>query len=86
MDRVATIDEIEVEIQATMRERGVDRIEAETIVGMRHGELHGDGDILVLRKLTPDQRRALGLGRSIQEVFAAQQARKNGNASEGGHD
>jgi hypothetical protein len=81
MDRVETTDEIELEIQAVMRERDVDRVEAETIVGMRRGELHGDRDILVLRRLTPEQRRTLGLGRSIDDVLAAQRARQNGDAS-----
>jgi hypothetical protein len=79
MDRLATTDEIELEIQAVMREHGVDRIEAETIVGMRYGELHGDRDILVLRRLTPEQRRRLGLGRSIDDVLAAQRTRPNGD-------
>jgi hypothetical protein len=81
MDRVETTDEIELEIRAVMREQGVDRVEAETIVGLRRGELHGDRDILVLRPLTPEQRHALGLGRSIDEVMAAQLARQNGDAS-----
>jgi hypothetical protein len=81
MDRIETTDEIELEIRAVMREQGVDRVEAETIVGMRRGELHGDRDILVLRALTPEQRRAIGLGRSIDEVLAEQLARQNSGAS-----
>jgi hypothetical protein len=70
------MDEIEQEILAVIRERGVDRIEAETTVGMRRGELLGDNDILVLRRLTDEQKRRLGLGRTIQEVVAATQARE----------
>ena len=72
MDGVTVAEEIEQEIQTVMREQGVDRIEAETIVGLRRGELFGD--ILVLHPLTDEQRRELRLGRSIDDVLAAERA------------
>ena len=82
MDRVTTTDEIEREIEAVMCDRGVDRDEAETIVGMRRGELLGDNDILFVRPLTDEQRRQLRIGRSIDEVIAADRARQgDGEAS-----
>jgi hypothetical protein len=74
-------DEIEEEIATVMREQGVDRIEAQTIVGTRRGELHGDNDILFIHPLTEEQRRWLGLGRSIHEVVAEESAQRNGDAS-----
>jgi hypothetical protein len=80
MDRMTTVDEIEQEIDTVMREQGVDRIEAQTIVGLRRGEFLSD-DILVLRPLSDKQRRWLGLGRSIHEVVAEARAKRNGDAS-----
>jgi hypothetical protein len=80
MDRMTTVDEIEQEIQAIMRDRSVDREEAATIVGLRRGELHGDGDLLFMRPLTDEQRHRLGLGRSIHEVVAEQRMRRGGDA------
>jgi hypothetical protein len=73
-----TMDDIEQEILAVMRDQGVDRDEAETVVGMRRGELLGNGDILFMRSLTDAQKRRLGLGRTIHEVVAADRARENG--------
>ena len=70
------MDEIEQEIQTIMRNQNVDREEAATIVGLRRGELLGDGDILFMRPLTGEQRRLLGLGRSIHEVIAEARARR----------
>jgi hypothetical protein len=64
-----------------MRDLGVDRDEAETIVGMRRGELLGDGDILFMRPLSNEQRHRLRIGRSIDDVLAAQRARQNGDVS-----
>ncbi len=78
MDHVTTANEIDQEIETVMSERGVDRDEAATIVGLRRGELLGDGDILFMRPLTDEQRRRLGLGRSIHDVVAADRARQNG--------
>lgn len=75
---MTTADEIEQEVQATMRERAVDRDEAETIVAIRRGELLGDGDILFMQPLSDELRRRLRLGRSIHEVVAEDQARQEG--------
>lgn len=77
MDRVTTIDEFEQEIETVMCERRVDREEAETIVALRHGELHGDGDLLFTRPLTDEQRRRLRIGWSIFDVIAEDQARED---------
>ena len=71
MDRIADIDEIDREIEETMRQQGLDRAEAQVIVGLRRGELHGDGDLLSIRPLTLDQKRRIG--RSIDEVLDEQQ-------------
>ncbi|HEY7035282.1 MAG TPA: hypothetical protein VH482_28345 [Thermomicrobiales bacterium] len=81
MLRTITVDETEQEIETVMREQRGDRIEAETIVGLLRGELHGDNDILVLRPLTDEQRCRLGLGRSIDDVLTAQRVRQNSDAS-----
>jgi hypothetical protein len=75
MDRIVETDEFEPEIAETMREEGVDRDEAQVIVGLRRGELFGDGDLLSIRPLSPDQKRQLGLGRSIDDMLAAQRPR-----------
>jgi hypothetical protein len=57
MDRVISTEDIEREIEATMRERGISRAEAMYAVGLKFGELHGD--LLSLRPLTDEQRRQL---------------------------
>lgn len=57
MDEAMTKDDIEREIEATMRDRGVDRGEAELIVGLKHGEMIGDR--LFMRPLTDEQRRRM---------------------------
>jgi hypothetical protein len=75
MDRLVETDDFEREIAETMREQGVDREEAQVIVGLRRGELYGDGDLLSIRPLSLDQKRQLGLGRSIDDVLAAKRLR-----------
>ena len=55
MDDIKTTEEIEREIEATMRERGIDYGEAEIVVGLKYGELHND--LLYMRPLTDEQRR-----------------------------
>src|SRR5215211_591019 len=77
MDRLAGVDEIEREIDETMREQGIERAAAQLVVGLHRGELHGDGDLLSLRPLTADQKRRLRLGRSIDEVLDEQHRREN---------
>jgi hypothetical protein len=77
MDHITTVDEIEQEIQIIMRTQHVDYEEAATIVGLRRGELLGDRDILFMRPLSDEQRRRLGLGRSIHEVVAEARAKRN---------
>ncbi len=64
MDRMksrsgVTIDSREEEIQEVLRTIAVERIEAEFIVALRHGEI--DGDIDFTRPPTPDERRRMGL-------------------------
>jgi hypothetical protein len=66
MDNVMTTEDIEREIEATMRERGVDYGEAELIVGLKFGELHND--ILYMGRLTDEQRRLHR--RTLLEVMA----------------
>jgi hypothetical protein len=61
-----TIDDIEREIEATMRERGIDYGEAVLVVGMKHGEFHND--LLYMRPLTDEQRRRHK--RTLLEVMA----------------
>jgi len=70
MDRVAEATQFELEVADVMRDQGVDRAVAITIVGLRHGELFGEGDLLCIRPLTPERRRRLGLGRPPEEVLA----------------
>jgi len=61
-----TTDDIEREIIATMRERGIDYGEAEWIVGLKYGELHND--LLYMGRLTDEQRRRHR--RTLLEVMA----------------
>lgn len=70
MDRVAEITQFEQEVEHVMREQGVDRAEAITLVALRHGEILGDGDLLCIQPMTPERRRRLGLGRPPEEVLA----------------
>lgn len=76
MDGVAEALNLERDIERVMAEEGVDRAEAITLLGLRLGEVHGDGDLVSLQPLTDDQRAASGLGRSIAEVLAAQRMRR----------
>jgi hypothetical protein len=66
MDRVMTTEEFEQEVRETMRSQGIDYDQAEVIVAMRHGELHGD--LLCVRPLTDEQRRRQR--RTLLEVMA----------------
>jgi hypothetical protein len=68
MDRVVDLAQIEQEIEALVRDQGVDPAEAAAIVGLRHGELLGDGDLLCIHPLTEEQRRRYG--RTLHEVMA----------------
>lgn len=77
MDHLTTVDEIEQEIQAVRRTQHVEYEEAAAIVGLRRGELVGDGDILFMRPLTDELRRRFCIGRSIDEVIAADRARED---------
>ncbi|HEY7031999.1 MAG TPA: hypothetical protein VH482_11750 [Thermomicrobiales bacterium] len=61
-----TTEDIEREIRATMRERGIDYDEAEVFVGMKYGELHND--LLYMGRLTDEQRRRHR--RTLLEVMA----------------
>lgn len=70
MNRQIPPNRIEREIEATIRECGVERSAAEAIVGLRHGEMIGDGDQLCLSRLTDEQKRQLGIGQPIDEVVA----------------
>jgi hypothetical protein len=70
MAKIAPFGLDEEAIQATMTERNVGRAEAIVILGLRHGDLDGDGDLLSLYPLTAAQRRRLGIGRPPEEVFA----------------
>lgn len=81
MDGLTIADQTEREIEATMREQGVDRIEAAAIVGMRHGTEHGEGDLLCVRPLSEALQRRLGIGRSIAEVLAEQHSRRKRNGN-----
>jgi hypothetical protein len=65
MDHLMTAEDIEREIQVTMRERGIDYGEAQIVVGMKYGELHGD--ILYMRPLSEKQRRRHQ--RTLREVM-----------------
>jgi hypothetical protein len=58
-DLVATVSTREDEIQEVLRTTAVERIEAEFIVALRHGEI--DGDIAFTRPPTPEERRRMGL-------------------------
>jgi hypothetical protein len=66
MDRHLTIAEIEQAIDSTMRDLGVDRGQAEVIVAMTSGELHGD--LLAVRPLSPEQRQKRA--RTLREAMA----------------
>jgi hypothetical protein len=66
MDDIKTTEDIEREIEATMRERGIDYGEAEIVVGLKYGELHND--LLYMRPLTDEQRRRHK--RTLLEVMA----------------
>ena len=56
-------------ILSVMRDLNVNRDEAIAIVGLRRGEIGGDGDLLSLRPLTAAQRRRLGIGRAPEDVL-----------------
>jgi hypothetical protein len=56
---VETVASREDEVQEVLRTVAVERIEAEFIVALRHGEI--DGDITVTRPATPEERRRMGL-------------------------
>ena len=57
MDRVVSAEDIEREIETTMREHDISRAEAIFEVGLKFGELHGD--LLSMRPLTDEHRRRL---------------------------
>jgi hypothetical protein len=64
MDRLTsrpTVTELsrEDEIQEVLRTTTLERIEAEFLVALRHGEI--DGDIVFTRPPTPEERRCMGL-------------------------
>jgi hypothetical protein len=67
MDHRMTTEEFEREIEETMLRQGVDYGQAEVIVAMKHGELHGD--LLSIHPLTDEQRRRLSM--PLHEVMAA---------------
>jgi hypothetical protein len=77
MDQMAGMDATDREIEETMRELGLERAEADVMVGLRRGQLLGDGDLLSVCRLTSDQQRRLGLGRSIDDVLIEQRRQQD---------
>ena len=75
MDQLAQDLRLEDEIEAVMRREGVDRAEAITIVALRFGQVHGDGDLVSVRPLTDDEQERAGLSHTLDQVLAAQRAR-----------
>lgn len=68
MDREMMLEKFEREVQETMIDQGVEYGDAELIVAMKYGELHGDGDLLSIFPLTDEQRRLHR--RSLLDVMA----------------
>jgi hypothetical protein len=61
-----TTEEFERAVQETMQTQGVDYAQAEVIVAMKYGELHGC--LLSIRLLSEEQRRRQS--RTLVEVMA----------------
>jgi hypothetical protein len=68
-------------VQEVMRKYGCGRDEAILAVALEHGEVYGDGDLVCLHPLTPEQRRAIGLDYDLGQVIAANRVRLAEEAS-----
>src|SRR5687767_15160571 len=74
MDHLSIDEEFDREVRQTMSDHGIDREEAFLIVALRRGEVYGDGDLVSVRPLSPDERRSIGLDLDPEQVIAQDRA------------
>lgn len=75
MDGRPLDDETERLVQEAMREHGYDREEAIYAVALERGEVYGAGDLVSVRRLTPEERRLTGLDHDPHKIAAETRAR-----------
>jgi hypothetical protein len=75
MDDLTFEDRFEQEVRKAMQDHGVSREEATLVVGLRLGEVYGDGDLVCLHPLTPEQRRLFGFDHDPEQLIAESRAR-----------
>ena len=62
-------------VEQAMREHGYDHEEAIYAVALEHGEVYGAGDLVSVRRLTPEERRVTGLDHDPHKIAAETRAR-----------
>ena len=75
MDRTRLDPETERLVQEVMDREGRDLEEAILAVAIERGEVYGDGDLVSISRLTPEQRRLSGLEHDPDQVMAKTRAR-----------
>jgi hypothetical protein len=70
MDELKLETEFEDEVRRVMGEQGIEREDAIYQVALERGQVYGAGDLVCMRRLTPDELRAIGLDHDPEEVFA----------------
>ena len=62
-------------VEQAMREHGYDHEEAIYAVALERGEVYGAGDLVSVRRLTPEERRLTGLDHDPHKIAAETRAR-----------
>jgi hypothetical protein len=84
MDRTHLDPDTERLVQEVMDREGCDLEEAILAVAIERGEVYGDGDLVSINRLTPEQRRLSGLEHDPDQVMAETRARMAARALAGG--
>jgi hypothetical protein len=75
MDSPPLDAETERLVREIMDKHGCSREEAILAVALERGEVYGDGDLVTLRPLTPEERKLTGLDHDPHRIAAETRAR-----------
>lgn len=81
MDRTPLDPETERLVQEVMESEGCGFEEAIYVVALERGEVYGDGDLVCIHRLTPEQRRRSGLDHDPDQIATVTHARAAARAA-----
>jgi hypothetical protein len=70
MDQLTLDKEFEVDVLQAMRDFGIGREEAILVVSLNRGYVYGAGDLVSVRPISAERRRALGIDHDPRSILA----------------